>query len=259
MNTKVICNAMGFQMKVEQFLENLLMGGDLEDYEDVDVRFVKSSGKFSYGGVADLFFFHDQWYYWTQDKRAKNYMTLADFELTGRLKYLEIISNIKIYPVIFAGFFTGYIDEKGRKIYTGDMVKTTVIPCADIPSSGGRNRARMRNGKDVYGYTTIAGVDSFVDRDDDYYYILDNCPIAMRYTKQVRVIGNVFYDLDHNNPNVNIANRCAMLTYTNGINVRNLHIKMAHAPYFKCRNWQEKALKVLIDEPVYEDLPDTLP
>ncbi len=255
MKAKVICRAEDFQAEVEQFLEEIIMGGDIENYNDIEVRFIKPNGKFSYGGLADLFFYKGLWFYWTQDKHAKNYMKISDFELTGRLQYLEVFEDIKIYPVIFAGFYTGYIDGKGQKIYTGDVVKATVIPGADVPSSGGRSRARMQNNKNAGGYTTIVGVDSFVDRTDDYYYILDNCPIAMKFTKKVRVIGNVFYDLDDDILNVNISNRCAMLAYPLGLNIRNLHIKMAHAPYFKCRNWQEKALKILKDEPIYEDLP----
>ncbi len=255
MIAKVVSNSEEFQAEVEQFLEKIIMDGDIENYDDIEVRFIKSGRKFSYGGLADLFVYRGQWYYWTQNKNAKNYMTLSDFELTGRLQYLEAFEDLKIYPVIFAGFYTGYIDSKGQKIYTGDMVKATVIPGADIPSYGGRSRARMHNGRSACGNTSIIGVDSFVDRKDDYYYILDNCPIAMKYTKKVRVIGNVFYDLEFNNLNVNISNRCAMLAHPLGIDIRNLHIKMAHAPYFKCRNWQEKALKILKNEPIYEDLP----
>ena len=54
---------------------------------------------------------------------------------------------------------------------------------------------------------------------------------------------------------VTIGDRCAMLAYPYNINLRNLHIKMAHAPYFKCKTWQESALKFLRDEPCYDDLP----
>ena len=71
----------------------------------------------------------------------------------------------------------------------------------------------------------------------------------------VRVIGNVFYYLDRNNPLVDIRERCAMLTFPYGINVRNLHIKMAHAPYYVKTTWQEKALHILTGKANYEDLP----
>ena len=77
----------------------------------------------------------------------------------------------------------------------------------------------------------------------------------MYYTSMVVVIGNVFYDLDRDEMKVDIGERCAMLAYPYHINMRNLHIKMAHAPYFKCKTWQDVALKVLKDEPRYDDLP----
>ena len=227
-----MCNAEDFQERVEQFLDDILLGVDIENYDDVEVRFLWAPRKFRIGGLADLFVYRGQWYYWTQNPRATNYMTLADFELTGRLSYLEIFGDIKIYPVAFAGFYTGYIDDRGQKIYTGDVVKATMTTNVEIPSTGGRSRAKTFSGKVDDGFTTIVGVNSFADRQDDYYYILDNCPIAMKYTTKVRIIGNVFYDLDRDNPTVSIAERCSMLAFPYGINVRKLHLKMAQAPYY---------------------------
>ena len=232
MKTMVMCNAEDFQERVEQFLDDILLGVDIENYDDVEVRFLWAPRKFRIGGLADLFVYRGQWYYWTQNPRATNYMTLADFELTGRLSYLEIFGDIKIYPVAFAGFYTGYIDDRGQKIYTGDVVKATMTTNVEIPSTGGRSRAKAFNGKVDDGFTTIVGVNSFADRQDDYYYILDNRPIAMKYTTKVRIIGNVFYDLDRDNPTVSIAERCSMLAFPYGINVRKLHLKMAQAPYY---------------------------
>jgi hypothetical protein len=255
MKAKVMCCAEDFQERVEQFLDDILLGVDIENYDDVEVRFIKPGGKFRIGGLADLFVYRGQWYYWTNNKQGKDYMTLADFELTGRLAYLEIFGDIKIYPVAFAGFYTGYIDDRGQKIYTGDVVKATMTTNVANPSAGGRSRAKAFSGKPNDGFTTIVGVNSFADRRDDYYYILDNSPIAMKYTTSVRVIGNVFYDLDRNNPSVDIQERCAMLAFPYGINVRNLHIKMAHAPYYVKTTWQEKALTILTGEPNYDELP----
>lgn len=232
MKTKVMCSVEDFQERVEQFLDDILLGVDIENYDDVEVRFLWAPRKFRIGGLADLFVYRGQWYYWTQNPRATNYMTLADFELTGRLSYLEIFGDIKIYPVAFAGFYTGYIDDRGQKIYTGDVVKATMTTNVEIPSTGGRSRAKTFSGKVDDGFTTIVGVNSFADRQDDYYYILDNCPIAMKYTTKVRIIGNVFYDLDRENPTVSIAERCSMLAFPYGINVRKLHLKMAQVPYY---------------------------
>ena len=224
MKTKVMRSAEDFQERVEQFLDDILLGVDIENYDDVEVRFLWAPRKFRKGGLADLFVYRGQWYYWTNNKQGKDYMTLADFELTGRLSYLEIFGDIKIYPVAFAGFYTGYIDDRGRKIYTGDVVKATMATNIEWPSLGGRSRAKAFSGKVDDGFTTIVGVNSFADRQDDYYYILDNCPIAMKYTTKVRIIGNVFYDLDRDNPTVSIAERCATLAYPYGINVRELHL-----------------------------------
>lgn len=260
MKAKVMCSNADFQENVEQFLDDLLMDVDTDHYfDEIEVRFIKSDCTFGYASVYDLFFYRDVLFFWTQDKNAKDCFTLSDFELTGRLKYLEVFEDIKIQPVMFAGFYTGYRDDKGQKIYTGDVVKATMFMEADIPSNGEMSRARIVNERPHSGYTTIAGVNSFGHRNDDYYYILDQIPVPLRNTKKVKVIGNVFYDLDPDSLSVNIGERCAMLAYPYKIHRRNLHIKMAHAPYFISKTWQDKALKFLRDEPCYEDLPIHLP
>ncbi len=260
MKAKVVSQEELKQM-CEQFLEVCISGSD-DDIrhfgEDVEVRFINDDGSFGYTYVCDLFFYHDRMYYWSQRKTQKEHLTLNDFELEGSLEILEIFGDIKIFPVIFAGVYTGYQDDKGQKIFTGDVLKATALMEADMISEGGRTRARMCNGKDHGGATFIAGIDYFGHRRDDYYYILDNCPIAMKYTKRAKVIGNVFYDLDRDCMVVNIRERCSMLAFPYNINIRNLHIKMAHSPYFISKTWQEKALKILKDEPLYEELSTTL-
>ena len=241
-----------------EFLEVCISGSDeeIEHFgEDVEVRFINEDGSFGYTYVCDLFFYHDRMYYWTQRRTTKEHLTLSDFELYGSLEILKIFGEIKIFPVVYAGTYTGYKDDKGRKIYTGDVVKATMLTDADAPSIGGRTRATKMHGNDKGGYTAIVGVDSYSPRNDDYYYILDNLPIPMRFTKKAIVIGNVFYDIDRDNMFVDIRERCCMLAFPYRIIIRNLHIKMAHAPNFKSRTWQEKALHILTGEPNYESLP----
>ena len=241
-----------------EFLELCISGSDeeIEHFgEDVEVRFINEDGSFGYTYVCDLFFYHDRMYYWTQRNTTKEHLTLSDFELYGSLEILEIFGDIKIFPVVYAGTYTGYKDDKGRKIFTGDVVKATILTDADTPSIGGRTRATKIHRNDKGGYTAIVGVDSYSPRNDDYYYILDNFPIPMRFTRKAIVIGNVFYDIDRDKMLVNIRERCCMLAFPYRINVRNLHIKMAHAPYYNSKTWKEKAMKILRDEPIYEDLP----
>lgn len=261
MKARVLCLE-EFKKMCYEFLELCITGCDEEiaHYgEDVEVRFINVDGSFGYSSACDMFFYHDRLYYWTQRKTLKEHLTLDDFELHGSLEILEIFPDIKIFPVMFAGFYTGYQDDKGKKIYTGDVVKTTFFTDVDIPSHGGMSRAKLMYGEEKCGSTTIVGVDYFGHRNDDYYYILDNMPIPMRNTKKVKIIGNVFYDLDFDEGDVNIGNRCAMLAYPYKIKLRNLHIKMAHAPYFKCKTWQDAALKILRDEPRYDELPIDMP
>lgn len=219
----------------EQFLELCVSGSDDEIRhfgEDVEVRFINDDGGGGYTYVCDLFFYHDRMYYWTQRETLKEHLTLSDFEMCGSLEILKIFGDINIFPVIFAGTYTGYQDDRGQKIYTGDVVKATTLMEADMISEGGMPRARMGNGKGYGGATFIAGIYDFGQGRDDYYYILDNCPIAMKYTKHAMVIGNVFYDLESVHMTVNIRERCCTLAYPYGINIHDLHKKIAHSPYF---------------------------
>lgn len=239
----------------DQFLEESAIGYDMSDFaEDVEVRFINPDGELCTANVCDLFFYHDKMYYWTQRKNVENCLTIEDFELYGPLVGLLAFKDIKIIPVLFAGVYTGYHDDRGKKIFTGDVVKATTLMNTNLISNGGMSRAKHPN-KNYKGYTFIAGVNNFGEGNDDYYYVLDNCPIQMRYTNKIVVIGNVFYDLDRDDMSVDIGSRCAMLAHPHHINMRNLRTKMAHAPYFKSKTWQDIALKVLKDEPRYDDLP----
>ena len=131
---KLMCN---------EFLEKCAMGDDVEHFgKDVEVRFINDDGSFGYTSVCDLFFYHDKMYYWTQRSTQKEHLTLDDFKLYGALKNLEIFEDIKIFPVIFAGIYTGYLDDRGKKIYTGDVVKANVIMNTSLISNGGMGRAR---------------------------------------------------------------------------------------------------------------------
>ena len=58
--------------------------------------------------------------------------------LTFRCKITFFFGDINIFPVIFAGVYTGYQDDKGQKIFTGDVVKATALMEADMISEGGR-------------------------------------------------------------------------------------------------------------------------
>ena len=123
----------------EQFLEVCISGSD-DDIrhfgEDVEVRFINDDGSFGYTYVCDLFFYHDRLYYWSQRRTQKEYLTLNDFELEGSLEILEIFGDIKIFPVIFAGVFTGYQDDTGQKIFTGDVVKAVQRLLPALTTSG---------------------------------------------------------------------------------------------------------------------------
>ncbi len=44
MKAKVMCCAEDFQERVEQFLDDILLGVNIENYDDVEVRFIKPGG-----------------------------------------------------------------------------------------------------------------------------------------------------------------------------------------------------------------------
>ena len=93
---------------MEIYLRLLLMDVDTDHYfDEIEVRFIKSDCTFGYASVDNLFFYRDLLFFWTQDEKAEHYLTLDDFKLTGRLQNLEVFKDIKIFPVIFAGFYTG--------------------------------------------------------------------------------------------------------------------------------------------------------
>ena len=62
MKTKVMRSAEDFQERVEQFLDDILLGVDIENYDDIEVRFLWAPRKFRIGGLADLFVYRGQWW-----------------------------------------------------------------------------------------------------------------------------------------------------------------------------------------------------
>lgn len=256
MKEKVMCDMASFQKEVEKWMKLTELSEEyLMKYQyNVEVRYIKADGTFGYGSVADLFFYHGYLFYWTnEDCESKEYYTIDQFKFTGDMELILAFGDVKVFPVLFAGFYTGYKDDRGRKIYTGDVVKTTFLSENSIPSNGGMHRAK--GDENDKGTTTIIGVNSFGDRTDDYYYILDNGSVQMRYTKKVIVIGNVFFNINPDVPeNIDIMERCMMLARPYKINLRNLHIKMAHAPFFTPRSWRDYAHHFILDEPAYEIL-----
>lgn len=64
--------------------------------------------------------------------------------------------------VLFAGIFTGFLDDDRNRIFTGDVVQANVLVNAEILSNGGMDRARNEDsqqiGSSIFFNSTIKGI-----------------------------------------------------------------------------------------------------
>lgn len=89
-------------------------------YPDVTVRYVKKEGRFGYARFGDFFFFEGCLYVFDTDERWK---TVHEQDAVSRLFGEEYRRNAYARKVIYAGMRTSFCDNKGERIYTGDLVR----------------------------------------------------------------------------------------------------------------------------------------
>jgi len=219
-------------------LFDIAAGVSWPDSHSIKVRFIDQDGKFGVTGLGRFFFIYDCMYIITNNPK---YETDHNPDILDFSKELEILkySNHFIVRVIFAGIFTGFYDDEGEQVFTGDVVEARVIMHPMFPSSGGANRAKSSS--DIQGgFFCQAGVEEMLGQ---YSLIFDNHCAPLSWATKLKVIGSVFFDLERGQTEVDIRGLCSALAQSRD---RNELLKLVRkSPYFPPVTWQEKALELL--------------
>lgn len=228
---------------IKEFCETRIVEislGDLKmENHNCKVRFIDPNGNFGVTGLGCFFFLEDCMYILTNDKKYEPFHNPDIYGFRDDFDVLRL-SKQYIVRVIFAGVFTGFIDDKGERIFTGDVVSAKVLLNPNIPSVGGRNRAKNVIKEDDWAFCEAAVNDIF----ETYSIILDNHSIPISWATELKVIGSLFYDLKKGDKELDIRNLCNSFAQSR-IDKKELKRLIKKSPYYPPVTWQEKAIELL--------------
>lgn len=223
-------------------IEDIVGGNLLKLSSPIKVRYVDFFGKFGVTSLGRFFFVDDCMYLLTNDERYKEEHNPDIASFFGEEAYLYSLSSGKfIVRVIFAGIYTGFSDDKGNRIFTGDVVKASVLSNPYFPSKGDSDRAKNRISQDK-GDKYEAGISDFLR---EFSLILDNNTEPLSWTSKIKVIGSLFFRLEKETTEVPILNLCDEFAKARPKEKKELLELIKKSPYFPPKTWQEKALEML--------------
>ena len=107
-------------------LFEIATGGLRTKKHSIKVRYIDFNGKFGYTGLGRFFFVDDSMYIITNDKQYESEHNPAILDFDEDLSILNYTGEYFV-RVLFAGLFTGFYDDNGDRIFTGDVVKARVV------------------------------------------------------------------------------------------------------------------------------------
>lgn len=196
------------------------------------VRYVNQEGLFGYTQFGDFYF----------TSMGVMMLITTDFDLTWYHTPDEMCDTLySTVPVFFAGFETGFKDDTGRDIYTGDVVKLT------------RNSGE---------YTLMA---------NQIYWCkypslrADNHEIEFQEGDRFHIVGNVFYDILAEHLEIYdlwyYVGHNSIFIYPHTEDQLNEELeKMARAPFFRERPKKRTKHPLMYDETIrgYEPKPEDM-
>lgn len=203
------------------------------------VRFIDSYSKFGYISLGRFFFVDECMYLISRDKKHESEHNPDILDYSEELEILKF-TGFFIVRVLFAGVFTGFYDDKGDRIFTGDVVKAKVLLPPTIPSNGGHNRARNLDNEDN-GSFIEAGVNEIFDI---FSIILDNHSIPLSWATELNLVGSLFFELEKGETEVDIRSLCNGYAQSR-TDSNELKRLIKKSPYYPPVTWQEKVKELL--------------
>ena len=146
-----------------------------------------------------------------------------------------------IVRVIFAGIYTGFLEDNGNRIFTGDVVDAKILDNPIIPSVGGIDRAKDNVEFKSTDCTYQAGVSNMFG---NYSLIFDNHSVPISWATELHIIGSLFYDLSKNDTELDINSLCNGFAQSHQ-DRNELQKIIKKSPNFTPTTWQEKAIELL--------------
>lgn len=223
-------------------LFDIAMGGLEPECHSVKVRFIDSEGKFGHTALGRFFFVDDCMYIITRDNKYESSHNPDILDFSEELEILKYTGYF-IVRVLYAGVFTGFYDDKGERIYSGDVVCARVLLNPTNPSIGGKCRAKNLDNEDKGRYIE-AGVDEIFEV---FSIILDNHCISLSWATELDIVGSLFFELEKEQTEVDIRTLCNSFAQSR-TDKNELKRLIKKSPYFPPRTWQEKVIELLCED-----------
>lgn len=241
------CNLKNLEILKSYCEENLvsIACGGLECDDKIVIRFIDPNCKFGYSAFGDFFWWKHALYVITDNENLFEYRDESLINDEEDVLKLINLRGLFIVAVEFAGFYTGFCDDFGKDVYTGDIVGVDIITNPEHPSRGGSERVPYNPFEFEEDYKYYAGVNIM----DEYLLIvLDNCSVPLAWATRMKIVGNVFYELEKTDFPPTIQSRCARFAQIRGDMKEELELA-SYAPFYGKLDWQKVALRLLgVDE-----------
>lgn len=161
------------------------------------IRFIGPLDDFDYAKFGSYFFHKGESYVKTDKENYGAYNVNKQFIDTIFWRYNALTESI--IKVIYAGHDTGFRDDEGIRIFTGDIIKMkgSMTNERDPQKYFKKDRYRPKSGEHQY---EVYGVVSWSFDYNAYQVILDNHGAFLCHGTRMEVLGNIFYDLEPEQP-----------------------------------------------------------
>ena len=189
----------------DNLLEDIAFGNLRINNVGLKVRYIDLVDmKFGYTGLGYFFFFDDTMYIISKDPKHKKFHNPDIIGISEDLDFLRYTGEY-IVRVIFAGVFTGFFDDYGERIFTGDFIQARILFNPSNPSTGWDRRAFDQT-SNYAGAVFRAGVYVVMDQ---FVLLLDNHSLPLSWAKKIKVLGSFFYNLEPYTTSVDIRQLCS--------------------------------------------------
>ena len=189
-----------------------ILGGSIDFLNNnpkIKIRFLDYGGKFGHTNLGRFVFIDDDMYLVTNDVQyeEKHNEDIADYLCDNYLPPQGYVVR-----AMFAGFYTGFRDDRGRHLYTGDIVEASIMRNPPFPAVSLFDRAKDENGivppPHPPKYRYRAGIWKTNGR---CALVFDNHDVPITWVTSIQKIGHVFHGLSRGQWEFDIERACVKL------------------------------------------------
>lgn len=157
-----------------------------------EVRFIDGLETFSHAGFGSYFFYKNQLYV----KPNTNPQVKIEEEILQSPFGKRLFIKGPVIKAYYAGHNTGFRDDSGRSVFTGDIIrlKGSHVENRDPSTYDGKDLYIPRFGDhqyEVYGVVSCSSICNYA-----YQVVLDNHGAFLCHASELEILGNIFYNLD---------------------------------------------------------------